>query len=620
MTGVPPENTPTANGRTRQKKGKANTLITFAGPIVPVGEKERASDEVGGTVSVEDTQMEEARPRGSPNISQVNLVAIAKLLGDVSSPETFMAAEKSIWSIFRKAKAVKCPACADGQINSKGVGGDANQFLVRLLQVRCTACTKSFRVGDVFRHSGLEAQAEQLRVAMTKLKPGVASGSKKRKISIPARSGSKNTPVEGESDSDLPVLDSEDEAGASVEKTGGSEMDQLRFENAMLRRQIQDLSAQLAEALRGQQEVLAEFRALRDRLEPASQEADEVEAAEAPAAPPAIAPAPRRNDQGRRAAVAAPQKPAKRAYADVVGKPAKASLSKSGLKKLASKLIRKVPSPEMATDFCKIHLRLPGNRAMARCPYKQKNALVQAMLRELGIKSRCSLFSLIGNSKLELYIPVQHQQEVFAALEKAELEYTEDVDVLFVPAYAKVKDVVERVVDRVSFLMLRATTVKLRAKILEGIPEAIQDRIRANANRSRGGKGRAGRQERPAAAGERGARAEQAAVPAVEAAAPIVDDAFIFRPDAEEERQGWGDLALNDQGVEDARAEDEIDPSQDLLMDSIEDTVPEQWDQELFATPQDLAEGARVTGNAQTEIHVEDVVMQDAGAEASANA
>lgn len=168
-----------------------------------------------------------------------------------------------------------------------------------------------------------------------------------------------------------------------------------------------------------------------------------------------------------------------RTYAEVAVQPAttrkKSKRTKQQWEAITAKMLNTAPTQ---TDYKKIHIRV-NSIVFKRCKSnKDVTEILQGVLRTLGISRHIPLVSKIGNSLVELYVPVPQLTNILELLEgKAVLE--ENLDLESPPSYTKQNRAAcnKSLINRLSHLYKCARFVKLKACVLDGFSQDIQDQV-----------------------------------------------------------------------------------------------------------------------------------------------
>lgn len=283
-----------------------------------------------------------------------------------------------------------------------------------------------------------------------------------------------------EQDMQISGVNTDTTVGVEVDHT---ELSELCKENKEMKMQISDLQKQLAEAVLGQEKLREHVSALADIIGtlklngPRDQEIIESHSCSTQESNGRV-PEPRGSDvkrKGKRTLVMQVRSTEKPSYSDAVTSSMKSeAISSKKLDVMARKTLSK---PTEVQNFTRVLIQLPSNRELSRCPKAQKNSMVRKILKQLGIHRKVALFSLMGSSALEVYVPGRQLELVTSVLKGKGLTYEKDCAVLHVPTYGKQADVNAKVVCRLSYLYRRSTTQNLRLAILQGLPEALQQQV-----------------------------------------------------------------------------------------------------------------------------------------------
>ncbi len=393
----------------------------------------------------------------------------------VETPADFQALEKSTFISLRSENLLACPSCSSSDLRNHGAGGDPNQFGVRLIQVACKECNTRHRLADVLRFTDREAEASMLEGHMHSLAPRAAPKKRKQlRAPIAPPPAPAPNPVEA----------------------------QLAAENAALKAQLQDLHRLLLESMAGQAALRDDVRKLTEALRlqlienssknPKKSKKNQKEPTETdPATLPDGQdqlhdhPAPIQVEPQPAARVEVEAAPPARPYRDAAAAPAanprnqrRAPPTRRVLHRWAKEMANPVKPP---TDFVRIHVRIPNSRRLAKCPRSGRTNLLRDFLRTTRINTKVVLFSAIGNSLLELYVPAPSLEEVTEILAGQDIEVLTDLDILAPPTHARLLDVTTKVVNRLAFLFRRANSVSVRRAILGGLAAEVSEAVEAAA-------------------------------------------------------------------------------------------------------------------------------------------
>ena len=148
---------------------------------------------------------------------------------------------------------------------------------------------------------------------------------------------------------------------------------------------------------------------------------------------------------------------------------------KERLEKLASTLIQPKKAP---MEVSKMHIKLSDVRVLKKAASpSEARKIIWALINAQGIRDHVLEISLIGLSIVELYINAERKIEIEQVLTKKEIEILVDYNPLMVPTYAREENIEPRIVKRISWMYGRARTQRLKACMLEGLPENVCQEI-----------------------------------------------------------------------------------------------------------------------------------------------
>lgn len=175
------------------------------------------------------------------------------------------------------------------------------------------------------------------------------------------------------------------------------------------------------------------------------------------------------------------QSAASTSYANVAKAGPKMNMptSKKGWKKVTASMIRPVQEP---LEFSKLHLTITDSRPLKRCKNaREVNALLRKLLIHIGIANQVLLFSKIGNSILEIYVPTKDLRDIVGKIEAKEIQLNPGYNPTEVPAHVVEDEAIERMeakaIKRVAFLYCRAWLKKLKECIFDGFDESFRTKV-----------------------------------------------------------------------------------------------------------------------------------------------
>jgi hypothetical protein len=126
-----------------------------------------------------------------------------------------------------------------------------------------------------------------------------------------------------------------------------------------------------------------------------------------------------------------------------------------------------------AADLSRLHFTTPRANYKNLNSSKEVTQAIRGALKSAGIASKVPLFSKIGDSELELYVPTCEVQNVTRILKTKKVKQIANFDLLATPATSTVpQDVMEnKRVKRLSFLYRIAKFRRLKECVLEGLSQ-----------------------------------------------------------------------------------------------------------------------------------------------------
>lgn len=132
-------------------------------------------------------------------------------------------------------------------------------------------------------------------------------------------------------------------------------------------------------------------------------------------------------------------------------------------------------------EFEKTHIRINDSRSLRNCrSARDVSDVISSTLKHIGVKGKVVAFSKIGNSVLELYTACKDRNFMHDAYAQHEVEVLVNYNVAEPAPHARMRDPTEHIVRRLTYLMRRASVVRLRECILQGYSEHIKDLVNAN--------------------------------------------------------------------------------------------------------------------------------------------
>jgi len=136
-----------------------------------------------------------------------------------------------------------------------------------------------------------------------------------------------------------------------------------------------------------------------------------------------------------------------------------------------------------AAEFSRLHFNTPRANYKKLNSSKEVTQAIRGALKSAGIASKVPLFSKIGDSVLELYVPTCEVDNVTRILETKKVKQLTNFDLLATPAKSTVpqNEMENKLVKRLSFLYRIAKFRRLKECVLEGVPEELRQLIREQA-------------------------------------------------------------------------------------------------------------------------------------------
>jgi hypothetical protein len=163
----------------------------------------------------------------------------------------------------------------------------------------------------------------------------------------------------------------------------------------------------------------------------------------------------------------APNVSAPTSFAAVAAKAKDKVLAKKKAGKVALGMMKPRTDP---LKFTKLHLKINDSRPIKACgTAKEVNELFNNLLNNIGIRKDVFLYSKIGNSILEIFVPDDETilQRVMDKLVAKKVETLDYVNPTTVPAYAKCANAMEMTAVRLAFLYKKAQLKNLKECILQ---------------------------------------------------------------------------------------------------------------------------------------------------------
>jgi ribosomal protein L20A (L18A) len=128
------------------------------------------------------------------------------------------------------------------------------------------------------------------------------------------------------------------------------------------------------------------------------------------------------------------------------------------------------PAPRNPMEFTRLYFTLPNGTALKDLQYIEKIKVLEQVLKRIGIKRKVALYSIIGRSLVEIYVPNVQQPFVEELLEQHDLTKVEWTPWKQSPFNQQV-DNREATFRRLNGLMRRARFGNLRKAIIHDAPE-----------------------------------------------------------------------------------------------------------------------------------------------------
>jgi hypothetical protein len=136
-----------------------------------------------------------------------------------------------------------------------------------------------------------------------------------------------------------------------------------------------------------------------------------------------------------------------------------------------------------AAEFSRLHFNTPRANYKNLNSSKEVTQAIRGALKSAGIASKVPLFSKIGDSVLELYVPKCEVENVTQIMESKKVKQLTNFDLLATPKISTVpqKAMENMLVKRLTFLYRIAKFQKLKECILAGVPEELRQTIKDQA-------------------------------------------------------------------------------------------------------------------------------------------
>jgi hypothetical protein len=138
--------------------------------------------------------------------------------------------------------------------------------------------------------------------------------------------------------------------------------------------------------------------------------------------------------------------------------------------KQLSVMVRPKPIP---MKFERIHLVLENARMLKGKSTAVRNRITKCLLKYLGIKNKVTLWSLIGNSIVELYVPEASIDTVLENIELKDGTALRNPDIWIKPDYMEWDKFEKSTLARVNWQTKQSKYINLTECIRQGMPEAF---------------------------------------------------------------------------------------------------------------------------------------------------
>jgi hypothetical protein len=374
--------------------------------------------------------------------------------GEEFVPEVLQAFEKEFFKT-NKGKFI-CLKCKSHDIVSNGIAGNPNQFGVKLIQAICKNCNNRKRLAEFMSDSTFQVEWDEYSSRMRV--PIARSATSQLSVE-----NSQSQNVEIDIEEEVPVSGSQDNA-----------LSQILIRMKLLEDKVLKLE-QENEAVKAENAILKEQNALyKKQLDHIRREEEELDAAAEKVA----------QELGMTSEVEiVKEKPAPKTFAAVASTSVTSGVKKGytikgkgkskQVKKRATQLFTPVGD---ALSFARIQIKIMDTRPMKKAKNaKEKNAVINAALKQIGIRDDTILFSMIGNSVVELYIKANKEEEVLTKLNEKNIEVERQVNPMSVPTFATLKE--EKLVSRLGWLYYHSKLINLKNCILEGLTGIIKEKV-----------------------------------------------------------------------------------------------------------------------------------------------
>ena len=173
------------------------------------------------------------------------------------------------------------------------------------------------------------------------------------------------------------------------------------------------------------------------------------------------------------------QAPAQPSYAQKAATAAPTTTSNRTIRRRAETLFEVRDSKPL--EFAKIYVKVGNPRSLKQAKTaREANQIVSKAIASLGVKKDVFLYSKIGNSMIELYVPADKRTQVAGQIKWSGGVIDNNFDAREVPVYGKQtpEQVGNHMVKRLAYLYRRARLVNLKKCILDGYREEVKVAVR----------------------------------------------------------------------------------------------------------------------------------------------
>ncbi len=158
-----------------------------------------------------------------------------------------------------------------------------------------------------------------------------------------------------------------------------------------------------------------------------------------------------------------------KSYANVDAAPSVVTTGSRRVTKASSTIFQE---RKEAAEVSRLHFNTPRANYKNLNSSKEVTQVIRGALKSAGVASKVSLFSKIGDSVLELYVPTCEVEKLTRIIESKKVKELTNFDLLGTPTSTIPQNAMEKMlVKRLSFIYIIAKFQKLIECILAGVPE-----------------------------------------------------------------------------------------------------------------------------------------------------